>query len=769
VILQKIDEIICNLLTQINTLNIQVNNLNSQIITINSEIINIYNTLDVCCVVTTTTTTTQFVAPCEGFLLTNTGLDTLAIIITDCITGLPEAVILSPGDTEICVETDSPLVVPGTVVATPTGPCNTSTTTTSSSSTTTTTTTIFIACECLTFTNTDSSSHEIEYENCLGNTIATTISANEIIKVCGCCGFSNSELVTISIGGNCVDGECPLILNDCSILINAVNGDIIGYDVDTNQSVVLTTLPFSNDIANTDTKMWLYDNMTQLVSEYDITINPWTSSFNKNISFPAGVNFGAGLGAISNTKLLTTNTLLTPQPIIEVTITGTTSSVTSTIAYLNPGYQISGDILLTTTGKVICLANSGTTNKLLQYDKVTGIKEAEVTINSFIGSEFPLGLVESNSKLYILCSAGSVYKVNLNSPYGLTLANVGDFTVSGASQSPECATVNLIPTTTTTTTTTTSACLVYIVQASTEGQTWEGLSCEDETPVTGPIPYQGPINTECIVNGSLILSSLASQLQTTNCDDCVSYIIGGGFRGGTWEAKDCNGNAVGGSLLQDETIATGCIVSSTLLTTNIYIDTILGPCITTTTTTTTCNPIFEATNYSGVTYRNGDPIPEVTDNTTWANLTTGAWCYYNNDSANEPIYGRMYNWYAVNDPRGFAPLGYHVPSAEELQCLIDRWGGDAVAGGALKEAGTTHWLAPNTGATNTSGFTALPGGRRNGTAGTFAGLNSVGYFWGSDSYGLTQAPFLDLNYNLVSTFVSSTTKDDGISVRLVQD
>lgn len=652
VILQKIDEIICNLLTQINTLNIQVNNLNSQIITINSEIINIYNTLDVCCVITTTTTTTEFVAPCEGFLLTNTGLDTLAIIITDCITGLPEAVILSPGDTEICVETDSPLTVPGTVVVTPTGPCNTTTTTTSSSSTTTTTTTIFIPCECLTFTNTSSSAidYEIEYENCLGNTISTTISANEIIKVCGCCGFSNSELVTISIGGNCVDGECPLVLNDCSILINAVNGDIIGYDVDTNQSVVLTNLPFSNDIANTDTKMWIYDNMTQLVSEYDITINPWTSSFNKNISFPFGVTFGAGLGAISNTKLLTTNTLLTPQPIIEVTITGTTSAVTSIIANLDFGYQISGDLLLTTTGKVICLTNSATTYKLVQYDKVTGIKEAEVTINSFIGSEFPLGLVESNSKIYILCSAGSVYEVNLNSPYGLTLVNVGDFTVSGASQSPECATVNLIPTTTTTSSSTSTS------------------------------------------------------------------------------------------------------TSSS-----------------TTTTTTTCNPIFEATNYSGVTYRNGDPIPEVTDNATWAALTTGAWCYYNNDSANEPIYGRMYNWYAINDPRGFAPVGYHVPSAEELQCLIDRWGGDAVAGGALKEAGTTHWLAPNTGATNTSGFTALPGGIRNGTLGLFGNLTYFTGLWGSDSLSIGQAPFLDLTWNLASTFVSDTTKDDGLSVRLVQD
>jgi uncharacterized protein (TIGR02145 family) len=129
----------------------------------------------------------------------------------------------------------------------------------------------------------------------------------------------------------------------------------------------------------------------------------------------------------------------------------------------------------------------------------------------------------------------------------------------------------------------------------------------------------------------------------------------------------------------------------------------------------------------------------------------------------------MYNWYAVNDPRGFAPLGYHVPSAQVLQCLIDIWGGDAVAGGALKEAGTTHWLAPNTGATNSSGFTGLPGGIRNGTLGLFSSLTRFTGLWGSNSLSVGQAPFLDLGHSVTSTFVSDTTKDDGLSVRLVQD
>ena len=140
VILQKIDEIICNLLTQINVLTTQVTNINTQIVTINSNITNINNQLDVCCTTTSTTT----VRPCENFSLDNTGIDSVAIIITDCTTQEQQAIILAPGVTNVCVITDSPLTVPGTVVVTPNGPCSpvtTSTTSTSSTSSTTTTTT----------------------------------------------------------------------------------------------------------------------------------------------------------------------------------------------------------------------------------------------------------------------------------------------------------------------------------------------------------------------------------------------------------------------------------------------------------------------------------------------------------------------------------------------------------------------------------------------------------------------------------------------------
>jgi len=108
-------------------------------------------------------------------------------------------------------------------------------------------------------------------------------------------------------------------------------------------------------------------------------------------------------------------------------------------------------------------------------------------------------------------------------------------------------------------------------------------------------------------------------------------------------------------------------------------------------------------------YRNGDPIPEVQDSAQWVNLKTGAWCYYNNSDSLGKIYGKFYNWYAVNDPRRLAPIGYHVPSDAEWTVLSTFLGGNKGSGGKMKETDTTHWSSPNKGATNSSGFTALPG------------------------------------------------------------
>ena len=176
-------------------------------------------------------------------------------------------------------------------------------------------------------------------------------------------------------------------------------------------------------------------------------------------------------------------------------------------------------------------------------------------------------------------------------------------------------------------------------------------------------------------------------------------------------------------------------------------------------------------NLSVTTYRNGDTIPQVTDNTQWENLTTGAWCYYNNDPSTEATYGRLYNWYALNDPRGIAPVGYHVPSDSEWTVLTNYLGGESVAGGKMKQVGTTRWLAPNTGATNISGFTALPAGYRYLFGDQFGFIGQQAIFWSSTADTNNPGDFFirDLEYNLNSVSRYPVNKENGHSIRLIKD
>jgi uncharacterized protein (TIGR02145 family) len=177
-------------------------------------------------------------------------------------------------------------------------------------------------------------------------------------------------------------------------------------------------------------------------------------------------------------------------------------------------------------------------------------------------------------------------------------------------------------------------------------------------------------------------------------------------------------------------------------------------------------------NLNVSTYQNGDIIQYVSDPAAWAALTTGAWCYYNNDPANNAIYGKLYNWYAVNDPRGLAPKGWHIPTDAEWTTLSTTLGGDAVAGWKMKTIGTTIWNSDNTGATNESGFSALPSGRRYlaGTAGYIFGfLGSQINFWSATSIYPTIAGISFLTSGAGNLVRSDAPKKYGYSVRCVRD
>jgi uncharacterized protein (TIGR02145 family) len=178
------------------------------------------------------------------------------------------------------------------------------------------------------------------------------------------------------------------------------------------------------------------------------------------------------------------------------------------------------------------------------------------------------------------------------------------------------------------------------------------------------------------------------------------------------------------------------------------------------------NQLWSKENLDVSFYRNGDEIPYVDNATTWVGLTTGAWCYYNNDPANGEKYGKLYNWYAVNDARGLAPQGWHIPSDAEWTILTTKLGESP--GGKMKTAGTTNWSTPNTGATNSSGFAGLPGGYRF-NDGTFYVIGLSGYWWSSTEYVATYAWYRYLNYNGSDVGRSFNTLRLGLSVRCVRD
>ncbi len=185
-------------------------------------------------------------------------------------------------------------------------------------------------------------------------------------------------------------------------------------------------------------------------------------------------------------------------------------------------------------------------------------------------------------------------------------------------------------------------------------------------------------------------------------------------------------------------------------------------------TITIGNQVWMAENLKVTHYRNGDPIPNVTGSSSWSDLSTGAFCEYGNDINNVATYGRLYNWYAVNDSRNIAPSGWHVPSDAEWQTLVDYLGGANIAGVKMKEAGTVHWNSPNLGATNESGFSALPGGHRN-TGGSFLERDLHAYFWSSTEFNSYASWDRAMSYLTSQVYQYYYDKRYGFSVRCVKD
>jgi uncharacterized protein (TIGR02145 family) len=179
------------------------------------------------------------------------------------------------------------------------------------------------------------------------------------------------------------------------------------------------------------------------------------------------------------------------------------------------------------------------------------------------------------------------------------------------------------------------------------------------------------------------------------------------------------------------------------------------------------NQIWMSENLHTTRYRNGDSIPNVTGNSDWKNLSSGAFCYF--DNTVNSIYGKLYNWYAVSDTRNIAPAGWHIPSDDEWSTLTNFLGGNDFASGKMKETGTMHWISPNSGATNESGFTALPAGFRHGCDGRFDALGTTGNFWSKTEFDSICAWDCRLLYNNASSHHANIDKRYGFPVRCVKD
>jgi uncharacterized protein (TIGR02145 family) len=173
---------------------------------------------------------------------------------------------------------------------------------------------------------------------------------------------------------------------------------------------------------------------------------------------------------------------------------------------------------------------------------------------------------------------------------------------------------------------------------------------------------------------------------------------------------------------------------------------------------------WTAENLKVTRYNNGTAIPFIPDVSTWTAISTPGYCYYNTDSVG---YGALYNWYAVNTGN-ICPTGWHVATNEEWMNLIAYLGGESQAGGKLKETGTGHWLSPNTGATNATGFTSLAGGYRN-SSGIYSNIKRSGYWWSASESSSLEAYYNFVFYNSNSIISSNSSKTSGFSVRCVKD
>lgn len=227
-----------------------------------------------------------------------------------------------------------------------------------------------------------------------------------------------------------------------SVLVSTGNQSIYTYNTDSNTSTQLSvpnnSYIYGGDIAHTETKLWT--SAGAVISEWNITLNPFTATFSRVINTPHLV--GSGLGAIDDTTLITTNVDVSPQTVVTLDITTNTATSTPKFNLVAnaTNRSIAGDILLTTTNKVITTNTGVGGTYITQFNYTTGAVEVDNLIGGTISA--PYGLYIENSNIYVVNFNGNVYQIDKTSPYNITLVGNTGTNVAGASQVPSALTAN---------------------------------------------------------------------------------------------------------------------------------------------------------------------------------------------------------------------------------------------------------------------------------------------------------------------------------------
>jgi uncharacterized protein (TIGR02145 family) len=294
-------------------------------------------------------------------------------------------------------------------------------------------------------------------------------------------------------------------------------------------------------------------------------------------------------------------------------------------------------------------------------------------------------------------------------------------------------------------------------------------SFENRYPITGTIVNCAgePVSSGYVITGAQIFISTNGQFSIETCFPGTYSLRG-------FDASDPNdlkASELVSVEIQNQGINVGTIETCleiegtvTDIDGNVYPTVVIG------------SQNWMAANLKTTRFANGDLIPNVIENAAWAQLSTPAWCNHGNNASYDAIYGKLYNWYTVDDSRNICPDGWHVPNLDEWNELREFLGGQPVAGGKMKITGHTQdgsgslWTNPNTGATNESGFSALPAGYRWGPDGTFSNLTFFAGWWTSTAFDTENAYYRFTTHTSSSLSGNHTFgKRRGFSVRCVKD